>query len=140
MTCYAVIDTNVLIASLLTSHEDSATVQILEKVFTGEIIPLYNQKIIEEYQNVLHRKKFGFSNEAIFTLLGALVKFGELVAPLPSGEILPNKFDLPFYEVALARQNDHAFLVTGNLKHFPLKSFIVTPRELISLLKSLDKK
>ena len=34
MTCYAVIDTNVLIASLLTSHEDSATVQILENVLS----------------------------------------------------------------------------------------------------------
>lgn len=35
MKYYVVIDTNVLISALLTSNESSATVQILERLFTG---------------------------------------------------------------------------------------------------------
>lgn len=42
--------------------------------------------------------------------------------------------DLPFYEVVLEKRNDEAYLVTGNIKHFPAKPFIVTPRELLTIL------
>lgn len=37
MICYAVIDTNVLVSSLLSSKDDSATVQVLGKVLMGDI-------------------------------------------------------------------------------------------------------
>lgn len=40
MICYAVIDTNVLVSALLSSHKNAATVQVVGKVFSGEIIPL----------------------------------------------------------------------------------------------------
>lgn len=40
MICYAVIDTNVLVSALLSSKDDSATVQVLGKVLMGEIIML----------------------------------------------------------------------------------------------------
>ena len=33
MTCYAVIDTNVLVSALLSGKEDAATVQTLKNVF-----------------------------------------------------------------------------------------------------------
>ncbi len=32
MTCYAVIDTNVLVSALLSDKDDAATVQVLSKV------------------------------------------------------------------------------------------------------------
>jgi len=41
---------------------------------------------------------------------------------------------LPFYEVVLDKREDGAYLVTGNLKHFPRESFIVTAREMLELL------
>lgn len=34
----------------------------------------------------------------------------------------------------MEKQKDDAYLVTGNIKHFPKKPFIVTPRELIDIL------
>lgn len=40
MICYAIIDTNVLVPALLSAKDDAATVQVLSKVFCGEIIPL----------------------------------------------------------------------------------------------------
>lgn len=39
------------------------------------------------------------------------------------------------YEVSLSK--DGSFLVTGNLKHFPQKSFVITPAEMVELLGEL---
>lgn len=40
-----------------------------------------------------------------------------------------------FYEIVLTvRQIEGAYLVTGNKKHFPIKSFIVTPREMLEII------
>jgi predicted nucleic acid-binding protein len=58
MTCYAVIDTNVLVSALLSSHDDSATVLVVGKLFSGEVIPLFSDEIIKEYNEVLRRKNF----------------------------------------------------------------------------------
>ena len=65
MKCYAVIDTNVLVSALLSSHNDAATVQVVDKIFSEEIVPLYSTEIIAEYNAVLHRKKFKFSDDSI---------------------------------------------------------------------------
>lgn len=53
MTCYAVIDTNVLVSALLSSKNDTATVQVIQKLITGEIIPVYSNVIVKEYREVL---------------------------------------------------------------------------------------
>lgn len=134
MTCYAVVDTNVLVSALLSEKDDAATVQVLKKVLGGEIIPVYSHAITKEYREVLARKKLGFSEERIDYLISSIEKFGIWVDPAPSGVILPDMKDLPFYEVVMEKRKDGAYLVTGNIKHFPKAPFIVTPRELIELL------
>lgn len=122
------------VSALLSSKDDAATVQVLGKVISGEIIPVYSSVITKEYREVLSRKKFGFASETIEYLLSAVEKYGILVDPSPSEIILPDMKDLPFYEVVLEKRNDEAYLVTGNVKHFPKKPFIVTPRELLDIL------
>jgi uncharacterized protein len=134
MVFYAVIDTNVLVSALLSSKDDSATVQVLNKVIRGEIVPVYSSSIACEYREVLSRKKFGFSSILIEYLLSAIEKYGLLVYPSPSGIILPDMKDLPFYEVVLEKRDDNAYLVTGNTRHFPNEAFVVTPRELLEIL------
>ncbi|MBQ9360049.1 MAG: putative toxin-antitoxin system toxin component, PIN family [Lachnospiraceae bacterium] len=136
MICYAVIDTNVLVSALLSSKDDTATVQVLGKVITGEIIPVYSNVITKEYREVLSRKKFGFSGDLIEYLMSAIEKYGILVDPSPSGITLPDMKDVPFYEVVLEKRNDNAYLATGNIKHFPKEPFVVTPRELLDILNS----
>lgn len=136
MICYAVIDTNVLVSALLSGKDDAATVQVLGKVLSGEIIPVYSNVITKEYREVLSRKKFGFLSETIEYLLSAVEKYGILVDPSPSGTILPDMKDLPFYEVVLEKRDDNAYLVTGNIKHFPQKPFVVTSRELLDILSN----
>ena len=42
MNCYAVIDTNVFVSALLSSNENAATVQVIEKFITGEIRAIYS--------------------------------------------------------------------------------------------------
>lgn len=134
MICYAVIDTNVLVSALLSSKDDTATVQVLGKVISGEIIPVYSNVIIKEYREVLSRKKFGFSGETIEYLISSVEKYGILVDPTPSGVALPDMKDVPFYEVVLEKRDEGSYLVTGNTKHFPKEPFIVTPRELLDIL------
>lgn len=53
-----------------------------------------------------------------------------------TGEILIDMDDLIFYEVAMEKRQDDAYLVTGNQKHYPVKDFIVTPSEMIAILSS----
>lgn len=50
-------------------------------------------------------------------------------------ETMPDPKDIVFYAVTLSAQDKDAFLVTGNGKHFPEKPFVVTPSELVEILK-----
>ena len=134
MMCYAVIDTNVLVSALLAKKSDSATVQVIERMIKGEIIPVYSNEIMNEYHEVLSRKKFKFSPELITFFLSAIEKFGILAEPSETGITIPDMKDLPFYEVVMEKRDDNAYLVTGNLKHFPEREFIVTARQLLDIL------
>lgn len=134
MEYYAVIDTNVLLSALLSKKEDSATVKVLDAVFEGTIIPLYHQDILIEYDDVLHREKFHLQEEAIQTVLDAIEQYGILVFPQSTGAVLIDIDDLIFYEVAMEKRDDDAYLVTGNQKHYPFRDFIVTPTEMMKII------
>lgn len=136
MEYYAVIDTNVLLSALLSKKEDSATVQVLDAVFEGKIIPLYHQDILKEYEEVLYREKFHLYGEVIQTVLDAVRQYGIEIFPQPTGAILIDMDDLIFYEVAMEKRDDDAYLVTGNQKHYPLRDFIVTPAEMMSIIEA----
>ena len=129
---YAVIDTNVLVSALLTHNKQSATIRVMEAMFANKIIPLYNEEIIFEYEDVLHRSKFSFSEYDIRYYLETLKKVGIHSQRISSSELFPDPKDVVFYEVALSR--DDAYLVTGNKKHFPQKPIVVTPAEMLEIL------
>lgn len=131
-TVYAVFDTNVLISALLSKREDSPPVLLLNHVLDGRIVLVYNEEIVSEYQEVLHRDKFGFSDERIKTVL-EVVRTGFCLGRTPSNEIFPDEDDAVFYEVALSKEG--TFLITGNLRHFPKSPIVVTPAEMISILE-----
>lgn len=136
MACYAVIDTNVLVSALLSSHDDAATVLVVRKLFSGEVIPLFSDDILKEYNEVLRRKKFRFSEEMVCMLIQTIEKYGERVVPTPTGAILPDMKDLPFYEVVMEKREDNSYLVTGNIKHFPICPFVVTAKEFLDILNT----
>lgn len=139
MIFYAVIDTNVLVSALLSSHSEAATVQLIGKLIIGEIIPVYSNEIMCEYQEVLSRKKFKFAPESIKYILMAIEKYGILVEHSSTGIILPDMKDLPFYEVVMEKRDEDAYLVTGNLRHFPKEPFIVTARQMLDMLEGKEE-
>ena len=139
MKICAVIDTNVIVSALLSKHEDSATVQVLNAVLDGTVTPLYHKDILAEYEDVLCRSKFHLTEDTIRFFINAIIRFGVEVFPQPSGEILIDRDDLIFYEVALEKRNDNAYLVTGNQKHYPVKDFIVTPGEMLKIIEQSTK-
>lgn len=136
MRYLVVIDTNVLVSALLSKHDNAATVQILEAVFNGIIIPVFNDEIIDEYTDVLQRPKFKFDNALVQLLISAIKAHGIFTNQLTTNVTLPDPKDLVFYEVVMAKREDNAYLVTGNSKHFPHEPFIVTPNELLSIMQS----
>ena len=134
MKYYAVIDTNVLVSAML--KEGSAPWSVLREALDGCIIPLVSDDILAEYGEVLLRAKFGFSKPTVKDLLGELPKRAVFISPVPSGEVLPDPDDAVFYEVVMtAQETADSYLITGNTKHFPVKPFIVTPREMLDIIQ-----
>ena len=131
---YAVIDTNVLVSSLFSNSSVSNPLQVIGAVINGTITPLYNEEIIKEYRDVLSRDKFKFSPELVDNLLSVFIEFGiNTVRTDADDEIFPDEDDIVFYEVALTVKE--AYLVSGNTKHFPAKTIVVTPAEMVEILQ-----
>ncbi len=124
MQIYAVVDTNVIVSALITKNPQSPPNLVLREMLDGKIIPLYHADIIEEYREVLSRTKFHLKEETIQKVINSIISNGIEVNPTPTGEILIDMDDLVFYEVAMEKRDDDAYLVTGNQKHYPVKDFI----------------
>ena len=128
---YAVIDTNVFVSALLSRLPNTATVKLVRILFERGMCPLYNEEIIAEYQDVLHRRKFHFPSEAIDEIIKTVQDIGISSERISSDEFFPDPKDVVFYEVALSIED--AYLVTGNKKHFPKKPIVVTPAEMLEI-------
>ena len=129
---YAVFDTNVLVSALMSARQDSPTVKLLDYVLDGRIVLLYNDEIVSEYDEVLRRDKFHFSEERIHAVLD-LVKTGLHLDRTESGEDFPDTDDRVFYEVALSK--DGSYVVTGNLRHFPKTTIVVSPADMVLIVE-----
>lgn len=129
---YAVLDTNVLVSALLSKSTDSTISKLIDHVIDGHLIPMYSQEIIDEYTEVLSRKKFHFQPDARNRLITRIMSKGVDSDRVPYDEEMPDESDRVFYEVALSK--DDAYLVTGNQKHFPVTPIVVTPAEMLEIL------
>lgn len=129
---YAVIDTNVLVSALLSRHSDAATIQVVKAVLEKRILPLYNDEIIAEYEEVLSRKKFSFPYNDVRSILDMIMEVGRSAERTPVTENFPDPKDVVFYEIAMSKED--AYLVTGNTKHFPKSPIVVTPAEMVEIL------
>lgn len=130
----AVIDTNVIVSAYVTKNLEAATSKVWEAVMQCKLTPIYNDQILNEYFEVLHRKKFGIPEHLIKCVLDKIITNGIHGERVLSDEFLPDPKDVVFYEVALSK--DDAYLVTGNTKHFPKKPIVVTPAEMLEILQS----
>lgn len=137
MKYYAVIDTNVVVSSLLNPNSVPGT--IMKFVATGMIVPFINDEILNEYIEVIARKEFKFKKEVIEGTLSLFQEQSIKVDRTTANEQFIDKKDVVFYEITLTgRKNTNAYLVTGNLKHFPKKPFVVSPREMLTIIEEED--
>lgn len=139
MKVYDVIDTNVLVSALLAKRTDSAPVQILDRLFNRDFIPMYNDEILAEHSEVLRRPKFKFSEKSIVFAIDAIVEAGMKSERVTSSDEVIDPKDVVFYEVAMSK--DGSYFVTGNTKHFPAVRRVVTPTECLHFINySFSKK
>lgn len=154
---FAVIDTNVLVSSML-GNKPSATKDIINYISSDNIIPLFDQRMLDEYNEVLQRF---FTEDVIKAKLQPFLDKGFLVADVEeTKEFFADKDDIPFFEVKESAKELEPYLITGNTKHYPpettrtasfvvevmkyLNNFVIRDREnylqnISSLIDSLDK-
>ena len=133
MRRYAVIDTNVLVSAML--KWTSVPGNIMEFAFSGVIIPILNERIVTEYREVLMREKFHFAREIVDDVIQALEEQGEYIDTDNMDYELPDPKDVVFYAIVMEkRKEEDTYLVTGNIKHFPNVSYVVTPKEMLDIL------
>ena len=133
MKYYVVIDTNVLVSAVLKSH--SVPGSIVELAFDGPIIPILNGAIEKESREVLSRPKFHLHEEPIESITSDFHNRAIYVDAEHLDVELPDPKDLVFYEVVMeGRKEEESYLVTGNIRHFPNRPYIVTPREMLDII------
>ena len=131
-----VLDTNVLVAGLLSAAGPAGW--IVEAALAGELEPVFDMAIRQEYDEVLRRPEFKFPPTHVDDVLAALDQFAfHVAAPPPWPAALPDPDDEPFLAVAAATGS---ILVTGNLRHFPIASRqgvpVLTPRQFVDRIKA----
>lgn len=133
---FAVVDTNVLVSALISKSIDSNPMKVFRAIVTEQIVPLYyNDEILQEYQSVLSREKFHLDKTLIETVLKAIVTDGLCLDRTPAVDVeFPDPKDVVFYEIVLSKED--SYLITGNIKHFPIRPFVVTPAEIVRILES----
>ncbi len=122
-----------IVSALISKNIDSNPGKVFRAIVQERIVPLYNDEILAEYRCVLSRPKFHLAPALIETVLKAIIVDGLNLDGAPATGIdFPDPKDIVFYEIAISKEN--AYLVTGNIKHFPVRSFIVTPAEMVEML------
>jgi putative PIN family toxin of toxin-antitoxin system len=120
-----VIDTNVLISSVLSAKGNPARiVSYVENDVNVRVY--YNAGILDEYLRVLSYERLNIAKEKQKNIINLIQKFGKEIEPIQSKIQLPDESDRIFYDTAKTAK---AILITGNTKHYPNEEFILTPAE-----------
>ena len=133
MIYYATIDTNILVSYFF--DKESNPGEIINLVLNDTIIPFMHDKIKNEYYDVLFRNKFPFDPNDVLALLKQFEEKAIRLDPTPTDERFTDLKDVIFYEITLTgRSTGDAYLITGNMKDFPKKHFVVNPRQMLDII------
>jgi hypothetical protein len=103
MKYYAILDTNVLVSALLKTG--SVPGQVAAEAMHGDIIPILNDEIIAEYEDVLRRPKFHFDSKAVTVFLDELKKRAVYSDYGLIDDEIPDAKDVVFYAVLMEKRN-----------------------------------
>jgi len=126
----AVLDTNVFVSGFLSAHGNPA--QIINAFKERFFNLFYCKEILAEYRDVLYRAKLGLNPNDVNTFLDEINKIGFPVIPNMSSIPFADEDDRVFYDTA---KTAGAYLVTGNIKHYPAEQFILLPADFIKLCR-----
>jgi putative PIN family toxin of toxin-antitoxin system len=129
-----VLDTNILVSGLFSSR--GAPGQIVDALNSGLFSCYVCDAIIQEYTDVLFRPEFEFTPSKIESVFDSIKRSGIFVNPISSLHPMPDESDRIFYDVA---KSADAYLITGNSKHFPNESFILSPAEFIKQIMNGER-
>ena len=127
-----VLDTNIIISAALSPKGNPA--KILEFVTTDDELQIYyNAAIMAEYEEVLSREHLKLSIKTQHRIINTIKKAGILIDPPTSTMPLPDESDRIFYDTA---KEVNAYLITGNLKHYPEEPHILLPARFIEIFNA----
>lgn len=113
-----VVDTNVLVAGLLTSRQAAPTAVILDAMIAGRLPPLLSLDLLTEYRTVLLRpaiaKRHGLSGEQVDAVLAEIVGCA-IIEPTEVCPIDPPDPD-DAHVWALLWARPEALLITGDAR------------------------
>ncbi len=128
-----VLDANIIVSALLQPLGPPA--QVFVFALSGSVQLCVSGNVYAEYEGVISRPRFARRADVIAATLQAVREKAIWVRPTVRVGVCTDPDDDIFLECAQAAQAD--YLVTGNLKHFPVSwagSRIVTPHWLLDNL------
>jgi predicted nucleic acid-binding protein len=110
-----IVDTNVVVAGLLTDRADSPVVRILDGMLAAAFPYALSEALLAEYREVLERpslrKAHGMASAEVDVILIELVQHGIILAPGPASPA-PESGDQHLWELLAARPD--LLLITGD--------------------------
>ena len=112
-----IVDTNIVVAGLLTARADSPVARVLDGMLGAAIPFVISDALLAEYETVLRRpalrKAHGLATGELEVILVALAQHGIVLAPVPAAPA-PDAGDQHLWELLAARED--LLLVTGEKK------------------------
>jgi len=132
-----VLDTNVLISAILYGGKPRA---ILDAALSGSIEVFVSEAIIQEFQAVLLRPRFGLTVQFVHNVVAELTSLAEWVTPEQHHQVvIEDPSDNLILDCAVAAKAQ--YLVTGDAHLIGLQRFqevaIITPQHFIEVLQSV---
>jgi len=132
-----VLDTNVIVSAAIRAAGPPAL--LVDTVLRGEVQAVTCPTVITEYRDVVRREKFhqyGFPPRWLEAMIADTL---QLADPPDWPHPIPDPKDAPFLALAKAAG---AWLVTGNLKHFPRTArngvTVLSPADYLSRLEESE--
>ena len=135
-----IVDTNVLIAGLISAQQGSPTVKIVDAMLGGRIIYLLSPELLREYRTVLLRPKLLRLHrlneqqiDCLMTEITANAIWHEI--PAVSAEEVPDPGDRHLWDLLATEPT--AILVTGDHLLFenpPQQSSVISPASCVELV------
>ena len=136
---YAVDDTNILVsAALAKDHLQSVPYAVFQGVSKHLFTPIVDENIVEEYYDVMSRSKFHWNVSYGRRFVDEILKYAINEPVVPTDFVLPDTDDRIFYDVAFAHRDKNAYIVTGNIKHFPDIPFVISARDFLNLINPVQ--